>query len=352
MAGPGPANHEMLVLAREARGMTQGDLEAKTGIRQPLISKIEHGARDLSDADVAIFAKALGYPESFFYRAGAQYGQGSVCHHRKRQSMPITQLRQIHASINVMRMATSDLMRGVEVEAALHFPRMEVDDFGSPQEIAKLMRQTWQLPLGPIKSMVAVIEAAGGVVIPCEFGTDKLDAISQRPPREPPFFFVSSTAPGDRLRFNLAHELGHIIMHTAPAPDQEAEAQEFAAEFLIPAREIKPQLAQLDLAKLTDLKRHWKVSMQALIMQAQRLDVISDRQTRSWFMRFGQLGYRKNEPVQIPREEPSLVQDVIEFHRAEHGYTEDELSIAARLTRDEFCAMYGTGAQPKLKLLN
>jgi len=348
----GPANHEMLALAREARGLTQGELEAKTGIRQPLISKIEHGARDLSDAEVAIFAEALGYPESFFYRSGAQYGQGTVCHHRKRQSMPITQLRQIHASMNIMRMATSDLMRGVEVNAAYQFPRMETDDFGSPQEIAKLLRQTWQLPLGPIKSMVAVIEAAGGVVIPCEFGTDKLDAISQRPPGQTAFVFVSSTAPGDRLRFNLAHELGHIIMHDAPAPDQENEAHEFAAEFLMPAREIKPQLAQLDLGKLTDLKRHWKVSMQAIIMQAQRLGAISDRQTRSWFMRFNQLGYRKNEPVQIPREEPALVRDVIEFHRVEHGYSDDELSTAARLTRTEFSAIYGMREQPRLKLLS
>lgn len=348
----GPANHEMLILAREARGLTQGELEAKTGIRQPLISKIEHGARDLSVAEVAIFAKALGYPESFFYRAGTQYGQGTVCHHRKRQSMPITQLRQIHASMNIMRMATSDLMRGVEVNAALHLPRMEVDDFGSPQEIAKLVRQTWQLPLGPIKSMVALIEAAGGVVIPCEFGTDKLDAISQRPPGQTPFFFVSSTAPGDRLRFNLAHELGHIVMHTAPAPDQEIEAHEFAAEFLMPAREIEPQLAQLDLAKLTDLKRHWRVSMQAIIVQAQRLGVISERQKRSWFMRFGRLGYRKHEPVQIPREQPELVRNVIEFHRIQHGYSDDDLSTAARLTRVGFCAMYGTREQPKLKLLS
>jgi Zn-dependent peptidase ImmA (M78 family)/transcriptional regulator with XRE-family HTH domain len=342
----------MLTLAREARGLTATELAKLSGIPQSTISKIEHEVRAFSETDVATFSAALDYPEAFFYRSDAQYGQGTVCHHRKRQSMPITTLRQIHASMNVMRMATCDLMRGVEIQAEHDFPRMEVDDYGSPQQIAQLARQTWGLPLGPIKSMTEVIEAAGGVVVPSDFGTDKLDAISQRPTAQPPFFFVSATAPGDRLRFNLAHELGHIIMHSAPAPDQEAEANEFAAEFLMPAREIGPQLAQLTMSKLADLKRYWKVAMQALIKRAHDLGKITDRQMRSWFMRFNQLGYKRVEPVQTPREEPVLLRRIVDFHRSEHGYTDDDLSAAARLSTSEFAAVFGAGVQPRLRLVN
>jgi len=348
----GVPNYQMLMLARDARGLTATDLAKRSGVSQTKISKIEHEVRAFSADDVERFAAALDYPPAFFYRSEAQYGQGTVCHHRKRQSMPITKLRQIHASMNVMRMAACDLMRGVEINAAHGFPRMEVDDFGSTQQIAQLARQTWGLPMGPIKSMTAAIEAAGGVVIPSDFGTDKLDAISQRPAAQPPFFFVSTTAPADRLRFNLAHELGHIIMHPAPAPAQEDEANAFAAEFLMPAREIAPQLTQLTMAKLADLKRHWKVAMQALVMRAHHIGAISDRQMRSWFMRFNQLGYRRHEPVEIPREEPALLRRVVEFHRTEHGYGDRELSTAARLTEKEFCATFGTGVQPRLRLLN
>lgn len=345
------ANYEMLTLARQARGITQGKLSKDTGISQSSISKIEHDTRQLSDDDVEKFSRALGYPPEFFHRSAEQYGQGTVCHHRKRQSVPIEKLRQIHASMNVMRMSTGELLRGVEINAAHTFPLMEVDDYGSPQQIAQLARQTWQLPLGPVKSMISVVEAAGGVVVPSDFGTDKLDAISQRPRGEPPFFFVSMTAPGDRLRFNLAHELGHIIMHSAPAPGQEDEANAFASEFLMPAKEIKPQLRKLDMAKLADLKRHWKVSMQALIMRASDLGTITERQKRSWFMRFGQLGYRKTEPIEIPREEPALIRRVIDFHRQQHGYSDAELSRAARLTEDEFQAIYGTKEKPRLHLV-
>ena len=345
------ANYEMLILARQARAMTQARLAKNTGISQSTISKIEHGVRPLSDDDVAKFSSALTYPPEFFHRTAEQYGQGTVCHHRKRQSVPIEKLRQIHASMNVMRMSTSELLRGVEINAAHTFPRMEVDDYGSPEQIAQLVRQTWQLPLGPIKSMISVVEAAGGVVVPSDFGTDKLDAISQRPSGQPSFFFVSVTAPGDRLRFSLAHELGHIIMHSVPAKSQEDEANAFAAEFLMPAREIKPQLRKLDMAKLADLKRHWKVAMQALIMRAYDLGTITERQKRSWFTRFNQLGYRKNEPVEIPREEPALIRRVIDFHRRQHGYSDAELSRAARLSEGEFQSIHGTKEQPRLRLV-
>ena len=347
------ANYEMLTLAREARGKTQSRLAKDTGISQSKISKIESGNKALTDEDVSAFAAALSYPPEFFHRNGKQYGQGTVCHHRKRQSVGIEKLRQIHACMNVMRMATSDLLNGVEITSANSFPLMEVEDYGSPQRIAQLARQHWQLPLGPVKSMIGLVEAAGGIVVPCDFGTDKIDAISQRPEASPPYFFVSTTAPGDRLRFNLAHELGHIIMHSAPAPNQEDEANEFAAEFLMPAKEIKPQLRKLDMAKLADLKRLWMVSMQALIYRARDLDTITERQRRSWFMRFNQLGYRKTEPVEIKREEPTLIRRVVDFHRQQHGYSDAELSRTARLREAEFKSIYGTNQeQPRLRLVS
>jgi Zn-dependent peptidase ImmA (M78 family)/transcriptional regulator with XRE-family HTH domain len=344
------ANHEMLILARQARGITQAKLAKNSGVSQGTISKIESGNRPLSEDDVAKFSAALRYPPEFFERNAKQYGQGTVCHHRKLQSVGVEKLRQVHASMNITRMATADLLNGVEINPTYSIPRLEVDDFGGPEEIARLIRQTWQIPLGPIKSMTEIVEDAGGIVVPCDFGTDKIDAISQRPDGQPPFLFVSVSTPGDRLRFSLAHELGHIIMHSAPAPNQEDEANAFAAEFLMPAREIKPQLRKLDMAKLADLKRHWKVSMQALIYRARTLETITARQERSWWMRFNKLGYKKVEPIEIPREEPTLIKRVIEFHRSQHGYTDAELSRAARLVQDEFQGIYGTREKPKRHL--
>ena len=52
-------------------------------------------------------------------------------------------------------------------------------------------------------------------------------------------FFVNTEIPGDRLRWTLAHEIGHVVMHLMPSPDQEKEADRFAAERLA-ARAFPP----------------------------------------------------------------------------------------------------------------
>lgn len=345
-------NHEMVTLAREARGMTQAQLAERAGMTQGTVSKIENGVRELTDDSLAELSRVLGYPRSFFMQHDKVYGAATPClHHRKRKSMPVLKLKQVHAVINVMRMQTTRLLRDVEVDARLRFQHMDPEEYGSAEEVAQLVRASWRLPLGPVKSVTEAIEAAGGVVITSAFGTDKLDAISQWEPPRPPLFFVNANAPGDRLRFNLAHELGHIVMHDMPTPDQETEADRFAAEFLMPAREIRPDLRQLNLPKVANLKPYWRVSMAALIMQAANVGAITDRQKRSLFMRMSQLGYRKREPVEIPRERPALLKQVIDFHRGEHGYSVTELSHVANLYEDEFRAIYLSEENPRLHVV-
>jgi len=342
----------MVVLAREARALTQAALADTAGLAQGTVSKIEHGLIEISEESVERLSKALGFPPSFFYQQDPVYGSETPClHHRKRKTMPVLRLRQVHALVNMMRMQTARLLGEIEIEAPLRLQRMDPAEYESVDQVAQLVRASWRLPLGPVKNMMQSIEAAGGVVVTSNFGTDKLDAISQWDPQQPPFFFVNSEAPGDRLRWNLAHELGHIVMHDMPSPDQEREADRFAAEFLMPGHEIRGSLSQLTLPKLAELKRYWRVSMQALIMRAAALGTISERQKRSLFTRLSQLGYRKREPVAIPREEPTTLRKVIELHRHQHGYSVDELSRVTNLSEVEFRSIYQTDEAPRLRLV-
>ena len=103
----------------------------------------------------------------------------------------------------------------------------------------------WLLPSGPIPNMVDLLKSNGGIVIPCDFGTDLIDAMSQRIDGLPVLFFVNVHAPADRLRHTLAHELGHMLLHTIAVKsdeEMENEADAFAGAFLLPAAEIKSQL--------------------------------------------------------------------------------------------------------------
>ena len=157
----------------------------------------------------------------------------------------------------------------------------------------------WKLPPGPVANVIQAIEDAGGIVFKCDFGSNKIDALSQWLQGIPPMFFLSNRIPTDRMRWTLAHELGHVIMHQIPSENIELEADIFASEFLMPALSIKPYLADLTLAKLAALKTHWKVSMASILKRASDLGVISDRQKTYLWTQMGAHGYRTNEPVQL-----------------------------------------------------
>jgi Zn-dependent peptidase ImmA (M78 family) len=148
------------------------------------------------------------------------------------------------------------------------------------------------------------------------FGVSEVDAITQVIPGLPPMIFVNADAPMDRLRFTLAHELGHLIMHAFASPDMESQADRFAAEFLMPAEDIRAQFVRVTLPLLMAMKAYWKVSMAALAYHAKRLEAITERQYIRIRTEMSRLGFVKHEPAStdIPREEPVLLRGLVAFH--------------------------------------
>src|SRR5438270_13981923 len=95
-----PINPEMLTLARESRGLTQGELARALGASQGKISKYESGMLRVSDEELRELSKVLDYPPEFFFQQDPIKGAGSSCmYHRKRQSMPVLELRKIQAEV-------------------------------------------------------------------------------------------------------------------------------------------------------------------------------------------------------------------------------------------------------------
>ncbi|MDP9438010.1 MAG: XRE family transcriptional regulator [Actinomycetota bacterium] len=348
-----PANNEMLILARESRGMSQSDLAERAEITQASVSKFESGIIEIPDERVEALAEALGYPVGFFYREGSRRGFASPHLYKRKREMPMKQLRAIEATTNVRALEVASLLRGVEIETDVYFDRLDVDEFDSPEDIARMVRARWRLPMGPIQNLVRAVESAGGIVVVSDFGTRKLDAISQwMPDHKRPLFFINSDSPGDRLRFSLAHEIGHVTMHEVRSEDPEGEADRFAAELLMPAKEIKSDLRSLSMQKLGSLKYYWKVSMAALVMQARNLGQMTDAQYRRFWTKMGKLGYRTKEPNPIPREEPSVVKDVIDLYRYHHKYSVSDLSRMTHLHAHEFGHLYLQRDQPHLRLVD
>lgn len=345
-------NPEMLILARESRGLSQQALADLAGVRQPTLSQAETGKTPLGRDALSRLAEQTGYPERFFRLNERVYGGGSAClYHRKRVTLPVSEYRRLVAKINVLRIQIAQLMRGVEIGASNQFPRMDIDEYGSPSLVAQSLRAMWKLPAGPIKNLTTAIESAGGLVVHFDFGTRKLDAMSQWLPSLPPLFFVNSEIPADRWRFTLAHELGHLIMHVVPSIDLEREADEFAAELLMPSGEIRTQLSPLTLPRLVDLKRHWRVSMAALARRAKDLGRISADQYRRVVTRMSAMGFRLNEPHPLEPEQPTLLGAIVAAQLRDNGHTASSLADLACCLPREFALTYLPAESRKMRVL-
>ena len=338
-------NPEMVILARESRGLTQEELAQALFVSQGRISKIENGMLDFVPPDLLNkLCKTLNYPKSFFYANEQIYGLGMhLVYHRIHRSFPGKLLTKVHAQTNIMRIGIFRLLRSASLKNNKMF-RADIDDYdGDIKAIAQAVRAAWLLPRGPIKNLTNAIENAGGIVVWCNFGPKALlDAISQWIPGFPPLFFVNANVPGDRLRFSLAHELGHVLMHRIPNPDMEKQANKFAAELLMPEEEIALSLRALTLSKLADRKLYWRVSMAALIMRAKDLKKITERQSSYFWSQMAKLGYKTCEPaeLEIPKEEPNILKQMIKTHLDELKYTIQDLCQLLILSPEEFKVMY------------
>jgi Zn-dependent peptidase ImmA (M78 family)/transcriptional regulator with XRE-family HTH domain len=332
----GEFNREMLILAREFIGITQSELAARVGLSQAEISKIESGVRTPSEEQVGVFARHLHCVAEFFYVSDSIKNFSSACvYHRKRQSTTQGVLNKLLALVNKRRIQIKRLLYAAELTDNL-FPRLDIDEHPSgPGEIARAIRAAWKLPPGPIQNLTKAVEDAGGIVVRCGFGTNKVDAVSQWFPDAPPLFFVNDSIPADRMRFSLAHEIGHVVMHQLPTDDMEREADRFASEFLMPAALIAGQLSEVSLPKLAALKPYWKVSMAALLYRAAALGTISERTKNYLWFRMGQSGYKTKEPVEIPSELPTLLAELIDLHRTGLGYSVTDLARLLVTTEDE-----------------
>jgi Zn-dependent peptidase ImmA (M78 family) len=337
-------NHEMLVLARESRNMSQKDLAEAISVSQGKISKYENGMFSVAEADLEAIGKALNYTKEFFVQKDRVYGLGSsFLFHRQRKQVPMYLQRKVQAEINILRMQVERLLRAVEIDIQSQFEPLDADAYdGDAQKIATLVRAAWKLPLGPVANVTASIENAGGIVLKCSFDTALIDAAHLWLPGLPPLFFVNRDIPGDRLRWTLAHEIGHAIMHRSPTGDVEDQANRFASEFLMPADEIANQLDDLTLRRAAALKQHWKVAMSAIVRRARDLGRISDYKYRSMNVSLSSQGYKTVEPFPIEIEEPQVVRQIVEMHRANLGY--DDFDLAALLFSPD-AQFFGTAQQ-------
>lgn len=331
-------NYKMIIVARQSRGLTQNELSNLTGIPQSSISRIELGNLKITDEYLEVLSKFLDYPKDFFYRDIQVYPSGS--HYRKRIIIPQKVIDKVEAIMNLYVADIQELLKAVELNNSL--PVLNTNNPIKPEDAAIYLRQFWKIPKGAINNLTKVVEDNGIIVVHCDFNTDKIDGRTMVTEKGQPIIFINKNLPGDRMRLTLAHELGHILLHINNVPSfnskmDEGEAFRFAAEFLMPTREIKPFLTgKLTIELLADLKRGWKVSMQAIVYWATTMNAITSNHSRYLWTLFATRGIKKQEPIEIPKEVPTLLSEILELYFSKLQYTKKDIAKILCLHLKEF----------------
>lgn len=320
---------------RRLSGFSQADLAQALGVTQGQISHIESGRRFPPADFLDSLAHATGYPRSYFDPVPTDLPPLSL-RYRKMAGVRSSEVHQAEQLVTEAYRVVWQLVRSRPGYIPPTIPTAAAEQISS-EEIELLAAETREA-LGldgdrPIRHVTRVLERAGVVVTPLSLtgGESEPGAVGHfgascwPGPPDPAVIGYFEGGTGDRQRFTLAHELGHLVLHTrrSHADDPEAEANRFAGAFLVPyssaAECVRGSITLRDFAYL---KATWGVSIQALIMRAHQVGAIDDNRKTSLFKQISARGWRKNEPVVVHHERPLLLSKLLasQFGDGTSGY--------------------------------
>lgn len=317
---------ERLRALRLLLGISQVELAQAVGVSQALISKIEAGTRSAPDELLVQVAAVTGTPASFFSAVPADLPPVTL-RYRKLSTARRGEVKRVEQLLVEAYRAVWTLVQGRKFLPP-ELPVATGDLTGEEIEaFAARTREALALePDGPVPNVTRVLERAGIVVAPLVLpgdldGAGEAEAVghfgaSAWPgPGAPALIGFFAGGPGDRQRFTLAHELGHLVLHTRRprALDPETEAHRFAGAFLVPAARLEEACAgePLTLRDYAQLKARWGVSVQALIMRSGHLGLIDATRRQSLFRQLSARGWRTEEPVTVNPETPALFEALL-----------------------------------------
>lgn len=296
---------ERIQLARMRRGLTKSQLARAIGVTPRSITTYETDGAPAATAGA--LAEALEFPIAYFTRPDpADVSTADVNFRAARRASA----REKHAAVAAG-------VAGIEIDQWISerfkLPSVDLPTFvgEKPRTAARLLRAMWGLGTKPLPNLVQLAESRGIRVYSLPSMADAVDAYSIRRDEIPYVFLARSKSP-ERTRFDLAHEIGHLVLHADENPDlvseQEREADDFASEFLMPAPTIVEYLPQNpSVHDLLEARSLLRVSAMALAFAAHKAGRMSDWAYRQACIQLSQRGYRTGEPGGMRHHEMSRV---------------------------------------------
>lgn len=317
--------------ARQSAGLSLRALAEKAGVSAMAISKYERAESVPSSQVLLSLAKALGLRVEYFFRQ-VQVELKDV-NYRKHPDLPERDKAKVMAEVRDQLERWLELENFIPTPWAVQFqlpdglPK-QIADFNEIENVASELRRAWDLGSNPIPDLIDTLESRGIKVFLVDFDADKkFDGLAARADGKH-VVVVGKDWPGDRQRFTLAHELGHLVLsgRLSKDLDEERACNRFAGAFLVPKSEVYKALGQtrtwLEPQELMLLKSEWGLSMGGWTYRAADNGVLPKAKMAALWQHFKAQGWKEREPdPQYPKEEARLFKQ-----RVYHALAEDMIS--------------------------
>lgn len=314
--------------ARKAAGLSLRALGDIVGLSQTAIQKFEKGQLFPSSDCLIKLAEATHIPiEHLFRPETIQLGKINF---RKKSNLRVKSLKEIEYQIK------DKLERRLELENCYPSPPVaifdyqKISDFKITSEVdietaAIKLRNEWKLGLAPIHDLIDVFENNGIRVIEVDTDDDAFVGMFFSTDNKP-VIVIRNNWPGDRQRFTLAHELGHLVFSKSLPSDinEEKACDRFAGAFLFPKSAVQQEFGKvrtfIELRELLLAKQEYGISMAGVLFRLFQATIINESLFRYWQIRFSKEGWRQREPgEQLPSEIPHVFEQMI-FHALGEEY--------------------------------
>ncbi|RHV98697.1 ImmA/IrrE family metallo-endopeptidase [Clostridiaceae bacterium OF09-1] len=323
-------NGQRLKEALQFREKKMTELADETGISKQSLSLYANGGNVPPFDNVIKIARVLEFPTDFFMSedlctvsTGNTYFRSQASATKKSRNAQKIKLEYVSKMYEVILNYMNVPELNLPDTTGINIPD-DIADVDSEQAIkeieklSKLVREYWNLGNGPIDNLQYVLQSNGIIVTGFRDVDIGIDAFSQQITIDGKMVYIIAlsigTKPIERLRFDMAHELGHILMHTWGEDNEEISKDEFnvrekqanmfASALLLPKETFSKSISAYptNIDYYLALKKKWKVSMQAMMYRTRQLDIISANQFQYMMRIMSKNRYRTHEPGDKPGE--------------------------------------------------
>ncbi len=315
--------------ARKAAGLSLRDLGAQVGLTHASIKKYEDEQATPTSTTLLKLARALNVRTEYFFRP--ETVALDRIEYRKRSTLPKKRLEAIEHEV------IDQIERRIELENLFPSPPVVpfapvqdlpelVSDLAQIEDAAEAVRKAWDLGYDPIPDLIDVLETHGIRVFMIDANADpKFDGLAASV-NQMPIIVVGSNWPGDRQRFTLAHELGHLMLSNrlADGINEEIACNRFAGAFLIPRQSVTQELGAhrnyIEPKELALLKEEFGLSMAGILYRARDLGIVSPAWRDDQAKLFRIKGWHLTEPGKPYPPEKAHVFEQLIFHALGEDY--------------------------------